>query len=71
MLVKLGDIWIDPVKVEAIEFDEGRMKISTDNNQYRQHINFESINDCAATVNAALFTQSFGGESDEERNTPA
>lgn len=68
MLVKLGEVWVDPTKVEGLSFDDGLMRISTAHHIYHTNITTESINDSAAIINNAV-GQSYGGE-DEEAGPP-
>ena len=62
MLVKLGDVWVDPTKVIIMEpgmsvsiLTEGRCSMSAGN-----------INDFAEIINKALSTQTFGGDNEEK-----
>lgn len=64
MLVKLNSLWVDPLKVEGISFDDGLMKVTTATNFHHTNINNQSIDDCAAIINNAT-GQTYGGSEDE------
>jgi len=70
MLVKLGDIWVDPSKVESVacEKKEGNVCIVTERHSYLSiPENIDSaLDEFAAIINNALNTQSFGGEIEEK-----
>lgn len=65
MLVKLGDVWVDPVKVEAI-YADSQGKNTTIDLVTRSYLGSEEgrVDEYAAIINNAV-GQSFGG-SDEE-----
>lgn len=65
MLVKLGDVWVDPLRVEAmcISDDEKFITITTPGHSFISSKDVD-LDNYASIVNSALNQQSFGGESE-------
>lgn len=76
MLVKLGEIWVDPAQVEILEpriitptNPDGNsviMQMVAIVTQDRSTESVGDIDEFASIINSALQSQSFGGESDEK-----
>lgn len=56
MLVKLGEVWVDPAKVEALD---GEFVVTASRSLDSRCSDIDSM---AAIVNESLVVQSFGGE---------
>jgi len=72
MLVKIGNVWVDPTKVEAVDPIAGQTgcNIVTGGRSYRSEVDSPAGNEMAdkyaIIINTALQTQTFGGGLDEE-----
>ena len=70
MLVKLGNVWVDPCRVETILSDETEVKVTIqdrDNCEIVQTLDSDEeasayCDRCAELVNRAIAGQSFGGD---------
>ena len=67
MLVKLGDVWVDPTKVVMIEHSGLDIAIVTET---RSGLSTGNIDDFAAIINNAVGS-SYGGVDEEETGAPA
>lgn len=64
MLIKLGDAWVDPTKVEIIApEDNGEVSIAGEN---FFHESVGDADDFASIVNGSLNQQSFGGDGETQ-----
>lgn len=61
MLVKIDDVWVDPTKVVSV--GEGAVTLVTGTVLYVTNAS-DNSDAYAGIINAALETQSFGGEPD-------
>lgn len=73
MLIKLGQVWVDPGRVACIASAAGDVTVLIDGLEFTVASNTrhaeELKEEMAAIINGSLSGQSFGGEDGEEKQT--